>query len=502
MACYLPLQQTLQGEIKFHGDNQEASMRNRIFGFVVFISLIIVVPASAQITLLLGIVPNVAAAGKSTSIVIKGIALPANLSTAQVNFGSDISVQNIERLPPETFDSNGEAIQVEAVRVIISISSSANIGTRYVRVGSSAISFPAVFTVIHENEDPPPGAETDFGVTQYATHSFNPEGIIAADFTSDGKLDLAVGTDGDDYTLLFRTIDGGKLGAIKKLREPEFASAIIVSHDFNHDGKPDLAIGNRTATEVIVRIGLDGMNFKSPARIALPNPAWALASGDFNGDSNPDLVAVTRDTNGIQLLLGNGNGTFQATRSFDAGDTPKSAAVADLNRDGLDDVIIGNFVGSVSVYIGNRISGLNTQILKRVPTSIENLIAADLSGDGNPDIITIGEDSIVIFRGKGNGQFFSPKRIRIVDFLFDIAAGDFNGDSKIDLAFSNFAAGQLSVITNQGNLHFSPPYNLNTGSDPKRIVAADLDGDHKADLAVTNYLSHTISVYLNVTREK
>ena len=456
-------------------------------------------PAVAQVTVLLGVVPNVGIAGESSFVVIKGLLIPDGVSASQVNFGADISIQNVETLPSETLDVDGQSVIVNAVRVSISISSSAASGTRLVRIGTSAISFPAVFTVTRSNEKPPPGADTNFGVHQYATRSLNPEGIIAADFTNDNRLDLAVATDGDFFTLIYRTVTGGRLGAVKKLRQPEFASALIASNDFNNDGKPDLAIGNRSATEIVIRAGSGGLNFRSPVRVPIPTPAWALASGDFNGDGNADLIAVTRDTNGIQLLLGNGNNNFQPARPLAAGDTPKSATVADLDRDGLDDAVVGNFTAAVSIYMGNRTSGLSAQRLKRIPTSIENLVAADLSGDGNPDVATIGDDSIIILRGKGNGDFFAPKRIRIVDFLFDIAAGDFNGDSRIDLAFSNFAAGQLSVVTNLGNLRFSPPLNLNTGSDPKRIVAADLNGDRKDDLAVTNYLSHTISVYLNLT---
>ena len=43
------------------------------------------------------------------------------------------------------------------------------------------------------------------------------------------------------------------------------------------------------------------------------------------------------------MLLGNGNGTFQAQQTFAAGTMPRSVAVADVNGDGIPDIVVANY---------------------------------------------------------------------------------------------------------------------------------------------------------------
>ena len=56
--------------------------------------------------------------------------------------------------------------------------------------------------------------------------------------------------------------------------------------------------------------------------------------GDFNGDGRKDLVTSNRGSNDVSVLLGNGDGTFQAARSFPAGGGASYVGVGDFNGDG------------------------------------------------------------------------------------------------------------------------------------------------------------------------
>ena len=52
---------------------------------------------------------------------------------------------------------------------------------------------------------------------------------------------------------------------------------------------------------------------------------------DLNGDGIPDIVTANYGSDTVSVLLGTGDGTFQPAQSFAAGNGPASVAVADLN---------------------------------------------------------------------------------------------------------------------------------------------------------------------------
>src|SRR6266568_5003454 len=109
--------------------------------------------------------------------------------------------------------------------------------------------------------------------------------------------------------------------------------------------------------------------------LALPHPTWAqtplfnpqteyvaatkngpsyIAEGDFNGDGKLDLAVTNYGDNSVSVLLGNGDGTFQAARTFPVGIHPGLVAVGDFNGDGKPDLAVSS-VGdnTVSVFLGN-----------------------------------------------------------------------------------------------------------------------------------------------------
>jgi type II secretory pathway component GspD/PulD (secretin) len=77
-----------------------------------------------------------------------------------------------------------------------------------------------------------------------------------------------------------------------------------------------------------------------------------------------------------------------------------------------------------------------------------------------------------------------------------VAAGDFNGDGKLDLAVTNEGDNTVSILLGKGDGTFQAQTTFTTGLGPDSIVAGDFDGDGKLDLAVANFTDNTISILL------
>jgi hypothetical protein len=162
------------------------------------------------------------------------------------------------------------------------------------------------------------------------------DAIVAADFNSDGKLDLLTLDQYGDMYVLFGKGDG-TFGSPPTLitSYPVGCDTFLQVSDFNGDGTPDIAFCTRE--QIGILIGNGGGTFQSPVFYPASS-SFEFATGDFLSDGKTDIVISRNDNNQFLLLPGNGDGTFQTEQSIGLPVTANGElglAVGDFNRNGL-----------------------------------------------------------------------------------------------------------------------------------------------------------------------
>src|SRR5262249_44268820 len=127
----------------------------------------------------------------------------------------------------------------------------------------------------------------------------------------------------------------------------------VVAADVTGDGRIDILVSDPldNGNILLLRGNGDG-TFGAPKVVFASFPNTTFAVADLNGDGKQDLIVSGAM---FYVLLGLGNGTFQPAVSYDAGQLPDSIAVEDLNGDGKPDIAVTNNqnVGMVTVLTGN-----------------------------------------------------------------------------------------------------------------------------------------------------
>jgi hypothetical protein len=165
----------------------------------------------------------------------------------------------------------------------------------------------------------------------------------------------------------------------------------------------------------------------------------------------------------------------------------------------FDDTTNGNFVLG-STVLGTAASSqiLSTGVLCTVGTNPDNLIVADLNGDGHPDIVVANytSNTISVLIGNGNGTFRSHVTYATGMNPGGLVVGDFIGNGKLDVVVTNYGSNTVSVLLGNGDGTFQPQVTYPTGTGPGGVVAWDFSRDGALDLAVANYGSNTLSVLI------
>jgi hypothetical protein len=148
-----------------------------------------------------------------------------------------------------------------------------------------------------------------------------PDSVATADLTGNGILDLVVVNEGDQTLSVLLGNGDGTFQNVHTYATGSEPNAIAVG-DFTNNGIPDVAVANSGSDTVSVYLGNGDGTFQDPISFATGAVPADLAVGDVNDDGNLDLVVATRggaNSDGVRVFLGNGDGTFQASGTYDTG---------------------------------------------------------------------------------------------------------------------------------------------------------------------------------------
>lgn len=275
----------------------------------------------------------------------------------------------------------------------------------------------------------------------------------------------------------------------------------IAVGDFDRDGIADLAIANGSGTttfSVLRGKGAPGAG-DGTFLAAVPYTSSgvtprAIAAADMDDDGILDLLVGVN--NSLQLWKGAANGTFALRSSVGAGSTPRSIAVGDLDADGVLDVAVANSAGNeVRLLHGEGVNGIGSGTLTAwrtiaVGASPVRVLLTDLDGDGILDVVTAnnGAGTLSIARGRGtaprgDGTFAAVTTLSPGGSPFGLACGDFDRDGRTDLVVANSASTVLTEYRGTGGGAFAKRGDFTVPLAPQDLVVGDFDGDGLADLA-------------------
>jgi hypothetical protein len=250
----------------------------------------------------------------------------------------------------------------------------------------------------------------------------------------------------------------------------------VAMGDFNGDGLLDIVLTDNAQQNVVFFLGNgDGTFTQESTTISTSAGAHGIVVADFNGDGIDDVAYAVGISNlknplsDLYVATGNGDGTFNVSSTPSATQIGEFLTTGDANADNKADIVSATVNQPGATQIGNSLFvllGKGDGTFQTPVTYLSDIPSdphfADVNGDGIPDIIAGGSTGALVYQGIGDGTFMTypagslPGAEPVIGgfhLTYAVNAGDYNNDGNADLIGTDNdtprAAVSLSVVVQQ-----------------------------------------------------
>jgi hypothetical protein len=279
--------------------------------------------------------------------------------------------------------------------------------------------------------------------------------------------------------------------------------ASLISEDCNRNGVPDdCDVGSGTSDDCNQNLVPDecdidpATQYFDPTESTQPLPRQRILAktGDLDSDGDVDVVKLRGAV--LTVLMNSGDGTFEELESHATVDPEGRGdgfALGDLDQDGDIDCVVGGrhqgvtSRGAFQVFINRGDGSLAPMLAVDVALSLTSLVLADLNEDGLLDLIAATNNGVVVLRNSGS-TFFDPIKHLLDEQVFWVASADLDGDGRGDLVVAKFVgrgretSGIVTILLNEG-FGFSVGEQFDVGW-PETLCMVDLDNDGDIDIGM------------------
>lgn len=276
-----------------------------------------------------------------------------------------------------------------------------------------------------------------------------PERPTFGDFDGDGRLDVAASVAG--RVLVYAGDGDGRFQAATEI--PTDGATPLAAGDVDGDGRADLIVGAAAQGGAVLRTLRSLGSFRFDAPRETPGLPTGSESGfftacDLDGDGRSDVVVASPVT--VSSWISRGDGTFEPAPPLDAPSDVSEAILADLDEDGLPDLVLAvRFFRWMTVVAFRNDGGGRFRQLPFSATSGTGgrLAVADLDGNGFLDIATVPvaeapcSYTLTVHPGDGSGGFGTPRSLPLpcvpaLGTIARVTAVDWDGDGTDELVAS------------------------------------------------------------------